>query len=503
MQSEDRMNSVPSISLSAQKEEEKPSNTAAEVSESGHTHGWNAENISFLVLVGAFQVVMVVLFWVFFDYEHSVTNSDEASLHTANEEAQHDVAHYYKPMLDVGIMVFVGFGFLMTFLKRYGYMAFGMNFFISALIFQWGILNQAFWRGVNKGFPVTGDQVHWPNPRWMVHFELQDLVEGHFAAASFLVSFGVLIGKTTPLQITVAGIIHTLFYALNYYIGTWVLKASDIGGSMFIHLFGAVYGLMASYVLWNKKAIAGHPAQSSRYTSDLFSLIGTIFLFLCWPSFNAAVTPTGTTQFRAFINTIMSLMGSAVASFFCSRLVRGGVFAMEDIQNGTLAGGVAVGAVADMVILPGGALTVGIIAGFISVFGFKFFTPNLRRFLKLHDTCGVLNLHCIPGFIGGVGSIIAAGVAAGQRVNYGVSYDKMFGNGTHQWGYQFATLAITIGIAIVSGLLAGLIIRWLFPEKSVFYDEPYWEVADESMLVDEPPKEEKKNTDIELKAVNV
>lgn len=160
----------------------------------------------------------------------------------------------------------------------------------TALIFQWGVLNQAFWRGVYKGFPVTGDQVNWPNPRWMVHFELQDLVEGHFAAASFLVSFGVLIGKTTPLQITIAGIIHTLFYSLNFYIGTWVLKASDIGGSMFIHLFGAVYGLMASYVLWNKKAIAGHPAQSSRYTSDLFSLIGTIFLFLCWPSFNAAVS---------------------------------------------------------------------------------------------------------------------------------------------------------------------------------------------------------------------
>lgn len=78
-------------------------------------------------------------------------------------------------------------------------------------------------------------------------------------------------------------------------------------------------------------------------------------------------------------------------------------------------------------------------------------------------------------------------------------------NGTHQWGYQFATLAITIGIALVSGLLAGLIIRWLFPEKSVFYDEPYWEVADESLLVDEEPpkeaKEEEKN--IELRAVNV
>lgn len=91
-------------------------------------------------VVGVFQVVMVVLFWVFFDYEHSVTNSDETSLNLANEEAHKDVVHYYKPMLDVGIMVFVGFGFLMTFLKRYGYMAFGMNFFISGKCFMFNTI---------------------------------------------------------------------------------------------------------------------------------------------------------------------------------------------------------------------------------------------------------------------------------------------------------------------------------------------------------------------------
>ena len=79
-------------------------------------------------------------------------------------------------------------------------------------------------------------------------------------------------------------------------------------------------------------------------------------------------------------------MGSCVASFFASRLLRGGKFAMEDIQNGTLAGGVAIGAIADFVILPGGALTVGVISGFISVFGFRFFTPAMRHYLKLHDS---------------------------------------------------------------------------------------------------------------------
>ncbi len=35
-----------------------------------------------------------------------------------------------------------------------------------------------------------------------------------------------------------------------------------------------------------------HPYNSSKYNSDLFSIIGTLLLFLLWPSFNAVVAPT-------------------------------------------------------------------------------------------------------------------------------------------------------------------------------------------------------------------
>ncbi len=37
-------------------------------------------------------------------------------------------------------MMFVGFGFLMTFLKRYGYSSLGFNFLIAAFVVQWAVI---------------------------------------------------------------------------------------------------------------------------------------------------------------------------------------------------------------------------------------------------------------------------------------------------------------------------------------------------------------------------
>lgn len=54
-------------------------------------------------------------------------------------------------------------------------------------------------------------------------------------------------------------------------------------------------------------------------------------------------------------------------------------FVMEHIQNATLAGGVAIGAVADLVVGPWAALFIGSCAGVLSVAGYDLLTVSLME----------------------------------------------------------------------------------------------------------------------------
>jgi len=100
--------------------------------------------------------------------------------------------------------------------------------------------------------------------------------------------------------------------------------------------------------------------------------------------------------------------------------------------------------------------------------------------LGIHDTCGVLNLHGMPGIIGAVVSMIGAAAATGNLYN---PEQLVFtfperGNGRSaalQAQLQLAFLIITLAMAIITGLLSGKIISaCTFPRK-VFLDSESWE----------------------------
>lgn len=57
---------------------------------------------------------------------------------------------------DVHVMIFIGFGFLMTFLKKYGLSAVSLNMLIAVITIQWAVLIYGFLH-FHTTNPVTGE----------------------------------------------------------------------------------------------------------------------------------------------------------------------------------------------------------------------------------------------------------------------------------------------------------------------------------------------------------
>ena len=79
------------------------------------------------------------------------------------------------------------------------------------------------------------------------------------------------------------------------------------------------------------------------------------------------------------------------------------------------AAGVAIGAAADLYVEPSGAIAVGVFAGALSVLGYKYLMPYLDRTIGLKDTCGVHNLHGMPGILAAIVSAIVVAVSCAMR----------------------------------------------------------------------------------------
>lgn len=116
-------------------------------------------------------------------------------------------------------------------------------------------------------------------------------------------------------------------------------------------------------------------------------------------------------KYRVVINTVTALCASGLTAFAMSTLMRG-KFSMEDIQNATLAGGVAIGSSSDLVIGPWASFGIGMLAGLLSTVGFAKVKKWLWDNIGLHDTCGVNYLHGIPGLLGAIFGAISASFAS-------------------------------------------------------------------------------------------
>ena len=63
-------------------------------------------------------------------------------------------------------------------------------------------------------------------------------------------------------------------------------------------------------------------------------MIGTLFLWIYWPSFNSATA--GANEHRAVVNTCLSLCGAVVTTFAMSNWLEHGKISMVHVQNSAL-----------------------------------------------------------------------------------------------------------------------------------------------------------------------
>jgi ammonium transporter Rh len=442
--------------------------------------------MTFVKFAGAFQVLLILLLGVATEY------GTETTIDTAGGGKISAIEHYYPMYQDVHTMIFIGFGFLMTFLKKYGFGSVGFNFLVSALIIQWSL--------------ITNGCIH----NWLsghggvIKLDIQNLIAADFACGAVLISFGAVLGKISPTQLLVMGIFEMIWYGINEYIGVAKFKAVDMGGSMFVHTFGAYFGIACSRAMYDCRGKEDHKDNGSSKNSDTFAMIGAIFLWMFWPSFNGALATEGQ-QYRVVINTVISLSACCVSAFLFSAYFRHEhKFDMVDIQNATLAGGVAVGSSADLVIEPWGAALIGLIAGGLSVYGYTNVQPYLAEKFGLDDTCGVHNLHGMPGIMGGIGGAVSAALASATV--YGKDISTVFAaraggarSAGDQGGYQFAALCVTLAMSSVGGFITGKILTCMnAPSRNQWYDDAlYWEVPEEESEESEEIESEAVKEDLE------
>jgi ammonium transporter Rh len=380
----------------------------------------------------------------------------------------------YAMFTDVHVMMSIGFGFLYTLLRRYAWTGVSYNFLLCASVLQWAFLAQGFWENVRHR--VSGALA--PGSFPAIPLDLDRMIDADYTVATVLISFGAVLGRLSAAQALHMAFWEALFATANVSIQRH-LGVADAGGSMVIHVFGAAFGLAFALALGDR-ALAGEGNGEAKLSTSrhngTFAMIGTLFLFCFWPSFNGALLAEGAQQ-RAALATLLSISASVVVAFAASKAVHGGArFDMEHVQNATLAGGVAIGACCDMLANPGGAVAVGAVAGLVSVYGFSFASPWLKA-RGLTDTCGIFNLHFLPGLLGGVASAVAMGsLDAGQWPDAArnAHFKGHAGRSPLTAGcWQMAVCAISLGFGGAAGALTALLVKRgpAFEPLTNFYED--------------------------------
>ncbi|XP_053907151.1 ammonium transporter Rh type B isoform X1 [Cuculus canorus] len=395
------------------------------------------------------QILTIILFAAFVRYSPESSSSlCSQQLNCSWRNQGSDLQH--PRFRDVHLQALLGFGLLMAFLSRYGLGSVTISILIVAFAIQWAVLIQGFLYSFLNGKIYVG---------------AQSMVSADFCTAAVLISTGAVLGRVNPVQMLLLTLLGVTLFTLNEYLLLSLMGVSDSGGSLTIHTFGAYFGLTVSRILHQLHVDKRKKQQDTGHQPDFFSVVGTIYLWIFWPSFTSDTTVSGNTKPWALLNTYFSLAASTLATFVLLPVLHEeNTVKMVHIQDATLANAAMMGMAGEMLVTPFGALIVGFLAGLIPPLAFRFLTPTLSSRLKTQDTCGVHNVHGLPGILGSLLGTLLTALATADT--YGGRLELVFplvtqGSRTasDQAFYQLCALPITLLLATLGGCLTGAVLK--------------------------------------------
>ncbi len=235
----------------------------------------------------------------------------------------------------------------------------------------------------------------------------------------------------------------------------WLFKRGllDFAGGTVVHITAGVAALVAAIVLRPRRGFLQTPMTPHNLT---MTVTGAGMLWVGWFGFNggSALAANGNATMAILVTHISAAAGALMWSAI--EWVKYGKPSALGIVTGMVAG---LGTItpASGYVGPGGALVIGLVAGFVCFFA----THGLKRVLKIDDSLDVFPVHGVGGMLGtffaGIFASSALGVFSGQGYAEGVTMSSQLGVQLLGIGATFAyTAVLTWGLLKFVGLVAGL-----------------------------------------------
>ncbi|WP_298930917.1 ammonium transporter [uncultured Ramlibacter sp.] len=172
----------------------------------------------------------------------------------------------------------------------------------------------------------------------------------------------------------------------------WAKGALDFAGGTVVHINAGVAGLVGAYVVGKR---IGYGKESLTPHSLTLTMVGASLLWVGWFGFNAGsnLEANGVAAL-AFLNTLVATAAATLA-WIAGEALSKGKASMLGAASGAVAGLVAITPACGFV-GPMGALVIGLVAGFVCLWGVN----GLKRMLGADDSLDVFGVHGVGGILG-------------------------------------------------------------------------------------------------------